>query len=582
VAPEAEFYWNPSTLGEQRLISNQLDTSQFNQMQVEFKHYVDDFSSGGYTLFVQTSSDGVTWNDVWSLNPTGDVGPETIVVDITTPDVGSPTFQICWGFNGDSWDINWWDVDDVMVTGASGNPGTIEGSVVLDGGSGNVEDVEVTAGGVTVNPDASGNYVISINPGTYDVTASLAGYEPDTVTGVVVTEGTATTGVDLTLVYIPVVLDPPTNLSVDEATGLFTWEAPGGGGGQMYELIQHDGNPVNGYYQSFDNGYGVVYDLSGYTNVTVEMVDFRHSSWGVYGTWDYSIHIVDWDTYTELSEVSGLQTTGNDIWEEGIDLGSVPESGMVGIFMEPMGNDPADAYPCLDSDDVGPDGMSYYGPLSDYAGMSLSDIGDFLMDLWIMADGSDGVVRAPRVSANFGTGESRLAGQVPNFESFVPQQISRELQSYNVYLDGTMVGNTDDTEWQFSGLVNGQTYTAGVEAVYDEGVSDLVTLDFTYTGVGAGNNLLGSTVLRGNYPNPFNPETTISFNLSTAGHVTLEVYNIKGEKVRTLVDAEMTASEHTVVWDGRDDNNKSVSSGVYFYKMKADKFVQTRKMILMK
>ncbi|MCF7868873.1 MAG: T9SS type A sorting domain-containing protein, partial [Candidatus Cloacimonetes bacterium] len=449
-------------------------------------------------------------------------------------------------------------------------------------GTGNVQDVEVTAGGVTVNPDANGDYVITINPGTYDVTATLDGYEDDTYPGVVVTEGNATTGIDFVLTYIPVVLDPPTNLAVDDMTGLFTWDAPGGGGGDLYELIQHDGNPQNGYFQAYDNGYGVVYDVSGYTDVTVEMVDFRHSSWGVFGTWDYSIHIVDWDTYTELAEVNGLQTTGDDIWEEGIDLGSVSESGLVGIFMEPMGNNAADAYPCLDSDDVGPDGMSYYGPLSDYSGMALSDIGDFLMDLWIMGTETDGMVKASRVAANFGEGNSRLNSTVPGFESFIPTQTSRELQSFNVYLDGDMEGNTDATEWQFEDLVNGQTYTAGVEAVYDEGISDLVTIDFTYNGTGAGNNLVALNELIGNYPNPFNPSTTIAFNLANAGHVTIDVYNIKGEKVRTLVDGEFTATSHTVTWDGIDDNNKQVSSGVYFYKMKADKYVQTKKMILMK
>ncbi|MCF7793960.1 MAG: T9SS type A sorting domain-containing protein, partial [Candidatus Cloacimonetes bacterium] len=104
----------------------------------------------------------------------------------------------------------------------------------------------------------------------------------------------------------------------------------------------------------------------------------------------------------------------------------------------------------------------------------------------------------------------------------------------------------------------------------------------TYNGTGAGNNLVALNELIGNYPNPFNPSTTIAFNLANAGHVTIDVYNIKGEKVRTLVDGEFTATSHTVTWDGIDDNNKQVSSGVYFYKMKADKYVQTKKMILMK
>jgi len=272
-------------------------------------------------------------------------------------------------------------------------------------------------------------------------------------------------------------LNPPENLNVTDV-GYATWDAPAGS--VLFELIQHDGNPQNAYYQAYNNGYGVVYNLSGYTDVTLEMVDFRHSPWGTYGTWNYSIHIVDWNTQTELLEVSGLQTTGNDIWEEGIALGSVPESGLVGIFMEPMSNSSVDAYPCLDSDDVGPNGLSFWGPLSNYSGMTLSTIGDFLMDLWIMADEVDGVVKAPRFAANFGNAATRLESTIPSFEFITPEQTSRELQSYNVYLDGNQQGNTDDTFWQYTGLTSGVTYTAGVSALYDEGESNIIEEPFTY------------------------------------------------------------------------------------------------------
>lgn len=79
--------------------------------------------------------------------------------------------------------------------------GFITGNVFLDGGSGNVEDVEVTAGSIVVNPDAYGDYTIGIEPGTYDVIGTLAGYEPDTVTDVVVTEGSTTSNIDLVLTY---------------------------------------------------------------------------------------------------------------------------------------------------------------------------------------------------------------------------------------------------------------------------------------------------------------------------------------------------------------------------------------------
>jgi len=89
--------------------------------------------------------------------------------------------------------------------------------------------------------------------------------------------------------------------------------------------------------------------------------------------------------------------------------------------------------------------------------------------------------------------------------------------------------------------------------------------------------------LKQNYPNPFNPTTTISFTTTDISENTeLEIYNIKGQKVKTLVNEKLDAGIHQVVWNGNDDNDKSVSSGIYFYKMDSGKHSETKKMILMK
>lgn len=90
------------------------------------------------------------------------------------------------------------------------------------------------------------------------------------------------------------------------------------------------------------------------------------------------------------------------------------------------------------------------------------------------------------------------------------------------------------------------------------------------------------TTLKGNYPNPFNPTTTISFSLKQKDQVSLEIYNLLGQKVRTLVSGELDSGTHNVTWNGRDGNNRPVSSGVYFYKMKAGRYTSTKKMIMMK
>jgi hypothetical protein len=94
---------------------------------------------------------------------------------------------------------------------------------------------------------------------------------------------------------------------------------------------------------------------------------------------------------------------------------------------------------------------------------------------------------------------------------------------------------------------------------------------------------LARNELRQNYPNPFNPVTTIRYQVKTAGPVTLKVYNVAGQLVRTLVDETVEAGRvYEVTWRGQNDAGHDVSSGVYFYKLVASDYVETKKMVLLK
>ena len=91
-----------------------------------------------------------------------------------------------------------------------------------------------------------------------------------------------------------------------------------------------------------------------------------------------------------------------------------------------------------------------------------------------------------------------------------------------------------------------------------------------------------ATYLVQNYPNPFNPTTTIMFGLREAVYVTLRVYDASGRLVKVLVEGKRDIGHHKVVWEGADDHNNSVASGVYFYRLVAGDFIQTRKMVLLR
>jgi hypothetical protein len=90
------------------------------------------------------------------------------------------------------------------------------------------------------------------------------------------------------------------------------------------------------------------------------------------------------------------------------------------------------------------------------------------------------------------------------------------------------------------------------------------------------------TQLFNNYPNPFNPETTIRFDLAEPGPVTIDVFNIKGQKMQALVNDSFIAGQHSIIWDGTDSKGKPVVSGVYFYRMTTPKSTLVHKMLLMK
>ena len=82
------------------------------------------------------------------------------------------------------------------------------------------------------------------------------------------------------------------------------------------------------------------------------------------------------------------------------------------------------------------------------------------------------------------------------------------------------------------------------------------------------------------YPNPFNPRTTIAYSVPEGTHVTLRIYDLRGALVSTLVNGQVEAGDHAVVWNGRDDYGSGVASGVYFARIDSKHGVLTRKMVL--
>ncbi|MCP4685937.1 MAG: T9SS type A sorting domain-containing protein, partial [bacterium] len=97
-----------------------------------------------------------------------------------------------------------------------------------------------------------------------------------------------------------------------------------------------------------------------------------------------------------------------------------------------------------------------------------------------------------------------------------------------------------------------------------------------------GDALPSTFSLDDNYPNPFNPSTNIGFSLPQKQEVTLRVFNLLGQEVKTLQQGEMDQGHHVLTWHGDNNSGESVASGVYFYRLETSGFAESKKMMLLK
>jgi len=149
---------------------------------------------------------------------------------------------------------------------------------------------------------------------------------------------------------------------------------------------------------------------------------------------------------------------------------------------------------------------------------------------------------------------------------------------FGIDLDGYTIGDAidlrlydaeDGTELKVNTDFDNNQYGVGVFASGTAEVMDMPAVPQEF-------------YLTQNYPNPFNPSTTISFSVPSEGHVQINVYDITGRLITTLVDRNMSEGYHHVVWDGKDISGLDVSAGLYIYNLQAEGVSMTRKMVLMK
>ena len=180
---------------------------------------------------------------------------------------------------------------------------------------------------------------------------------------------------------------------------------------------------------------------------------------------------------------------------------------------------------------------------------------------------------------------SNIGGEPLNYNMNI--EFPDDWLSLNPVSGTILAGASENVELTFdtTDMIPGD-YTTNI-SIIDDREETIVPVSLTVTGTNIQNNMEGGeTKLLGNYPNPFNPETTIKYNLKNTSEVTLEIFNIKGQLVRTLVNSSQEAGLHSIVWNGKDSQDRNVSSGIYFSTFGVNNggidYTSVKKIILLK
>ncbi|MCL2064552.1 MAG: T9SS type A sorting domain-containing protein [Candidatus Cloacimonetes bacterium] len=169
----------------------------------------------------------------------------------------------------------------------------------------------------------------------------------------------------------------------------------------------------------------------------------------------------------------------------------------------------------------------------------------------------------------------------------VPVHDNAFLSGYRVFRNNEILANTQNSVLTYidRNIELDTTYSYHIVAYYDVGFSRPSNEYVVTTGIvtEVDTTIIPlETKLGMNFPNPFNPTTTIYFDLHKPSSVLLDVFNIRGQMIKTLVDTNLQIGRHTIQWDGHDEAGVSVSSGVYFYRLQTEEFVDIKRMVLMK
>jgi immune inhibitor InhA-like protein/carboxypeptidase family protein/type IX secretion system substrate protein len=575
----------------------------------------------GYAIFRGFADDEDNFED-WDL--IADTIQDTTYEDVTWQNITEPgTYEYCIRsmytggvFSGPAFTneigFDMYAPVTINVTADSGDP--VDGAAVVFTSNDGEHVYEAVVSGGIVN-------WAEVWKTAYSLTIELEGYENYSQEDIYVTDA-----VTLNVELLELV-GPPANLAVDEDMGMLTWTEPGTGGASIDNilLVDDDGSiyldfsDTQPYYTAILDGAEVDYEIYEITTEGEDgpdaayMADFALVIWECGEQWQTANTLSDTDEAelgTYLDNGGFLVLSGHDyLWDRypsagAFSAGQFPydylglasatqDAFTVGVSQQGPEFVDIDGAGCtaglsvqlqdVFSDPAMRDGvyLDYLTPNADGASYSTYDgnsIGIQTSNTIFTTAGWAGIVDGDNTVLEY------VLASFTNFSNR-----TRHLDYYNVYVDNSLVGQTTELEFNLADLEifeENLDYEAGVSAHFTSGnESEITTLEFTCHWVGSDADqdvILGVNALGDNYPNPFNPVTNFAYSVKDEALVSIEIYNVKGQKVRTLVNEVQTTGIYRVNWTGDADNGSKVSSGIYFYKLNTGDFTRTKKMILMK
>jgi hypothetical protein len=638
-APEARFNWSPQFVGDSRLISPAINTTGNTTVTTEFKYNLDHYG-GAYTIGAATRSGGGAWNVVWQIvNPTGSIPATTEIVTINNSDVGATDFQICWFFSGDSYNLNYWYLDDLklfvplahdvmvkdILVDATYPPATnFTPQAILKNFGLNSETFDATCvlkvGGSTVYTQncipitlAAGAeqtvsfpaYVLNSANDLYEitVTTNLAGDMDPANDSRTEYFNTYTTAREMVVLEIGTgtwcVYCPGSQMGADDLVA---------NGHSVAVVEYHNGDSFTNSYSNARNTY---YGINGFPTAVFDGVQYFVGGSNTQSM--YANYLPIYEGRKELMSAFSVDIFGTN---SGLDYNVVVSLNRLAAI-PPTWNNLVVHFTVTESDIP----FNWQGQTEvDYAerlmvpnelGTSVDLINNTQIDIPLSFT----------MDASWVIGNCQLAAFIQNLDTKEILQgdkvwisdlmpVPVELTSFNAtatsegvllnWTTATEINNhgfeiersEDATEFYTVAFVQGAgTSTETREYVYTDNVEykggeifyyrlKQVDLDgrVEYSDiVEVEFDIPRDFVLHQNYPNPFNPSTTIKYAVPKTSQVSIKVYDMTGQEVASLVNEMKEVGTYEVKFDGR-----NLASGIYIYRMIADNFTSVRKLNLLK